>query len=253
MRQALPSDANGLSHKLQADMTIPTKTMPQLTVYRGFAVASCHVWSPFVNKLEARLRFAGVSYQIAMGSLQQAPRGKIPYLDIQDGGSHELLGDTGLITKRLVDDGVLLDFNADLTPTLRAQDLAIRALFEDKLSFFLARERWIDNFYTMRGGVLSSLPYIAQLLIGRLAHRAMVRTLHGQGAGRYTTEEASKFKLEVWESLNALLAESRSNTVAVAVRSQDPEAPFWVLGRSEPTEADATVYGFLAASLICDA
>jgi len=31
------------------------------------------------------------------------------------------------------------------------------------------------------------------------------------------------------------------------------DAPFWVLGRPEPTEADATVYGFVAASLVCTA
>ncbi|KAK5659768.1 hypothetical protein OQA88_979 [Cercophora sp. LCS_1] len=229
------------------------KSLPQLTLYRGFAVVGCHVWSPFVNKLETRLRIAGVSYRVEAGSMREAPRGKIPYVAIQDDAGSELLGDTTLIIRRLIDDKVLPDLSASLTPSQRAQDLAIRALLEDKLCPFLTRERWIDNYYTMRAGALAALPYLAQLVVGPLAYHGVTRTLYGQGAGRFTDAEAREFKREVWDSLAAILTEVRNGDAAVAARRDDPRAPFWVLGRAEPSEADATIYGFLAASLVCDA
>lgn len=114
------------------------KSPPRLTIYRGFAPRPCYVWSPFVNKLEARLRFAGVKYEIAAGNPRAAPRGKIPYLGVE--GSSELLGDSALITKKFIDEGYLTDLNAGLTPVERSQDLAIRALLEDKLYFYQVRD-----------------------------------------------------------------------------------------------------------------
>jgi len=115
---------------------------PQLnfTLYRGFTGSGAYVWSPFVTKLEARLRFAGLSYRVEAGSLGKAPRGKIPYLAIAkpDAGSQAptVLSDTALISQKLVEDGVLDDLNAKLSPTEKAHDLAIQALLEDKLYFY---------------------------------------------------------------------------------------------------------------------
>jgi hypothetical protein len=77
--------------------------------------------------------------------------------------------------------------------------------------------------------------------------------LHGQGVGRYTAEEARALKLEVWEEFEGLLRESRFKAGAGGGGGGGGKAPFWVLGGEEPTEADATVYGFLVASLVCTA
>jgi hypothetical protein len=109
----------------------------KLTVYRGFAVGNHYVWSPFVCKLEARLRLAGVPYSQAQGNPKSAPRGKIPYVDVaSDGRPSEQMGDTTLIIRSFIDNGVLTDLNAGLTPVLRAQDLAVKALLEDKVYFY---------------------------------------------------------------------------------------------------------------------
>ncbi|KAK1756471.1 hypothetical protein QBC47DRAFT_186891 [Echria macrotheca] len=233
---------------------MPPKTSPQLTIYRGFIFTGCHVWSPFVNKLETRLRLAGIPYRTAAGSMREAPRGKIPYLSIEDDdGNRSMLADTALITRDLVALGVLSDLNAGLSPAERAQDLAIRALLEDKLSFYLARERWVDNFYAMRAGALAALPWPVQIVVGQLAYRNVVKALYGQGTGRYTADEARAFKREIWEALSAVLVAARDGEVAVRARRRDPRAPFWTLGRAGPTEVDATVYGFVAASLVCTA
>lgn len=103
-----------------------------LIVYRGWRDPGKHVWSPFVVKLEARLRFAGVSYVAECGSTRTAPKGKIPYVDCSEGS----LGDSTLIFKQLIEWGQLPDLNAKLSPASKATDLALRALLEDKLYFY---------------------------------------------------------------------------------------------------------------------
>ena len=88
-------------------------------------------------------------------------------------------------------------------------------------------------------GPLATIPYPMRILIGYIVHSKITRTLHGQGVGRYTSEELSSLRQEAWSSLDDLLAE-HSNV--------NGRAP-WILGGKYPTEADACLYGFLAASL----
>lgn len=114
----------------------------KLTVYRGWLDRGQYVWSPFVTKLEARLRFAGIPYATEAGSTLTGPKGKIPYIEgrglrsLQDGPPIDAtLGDSTLIIKQFVEWGVLPDINAKRSPVSRAHDLAIRALLEEKLYF----------------------------------------------------------------------------------------------------------------------
>ncbi|KAL3471979.1 hypothetical protein BJX99DRAFT_236315 [Aspergillus californicus] len=231
-----------------------------LTLYRGWLEPNRYVWSPFVIKLEARLRFANIPYKTASGSVKTAPKGKIPYIEIPNGADTEdgvtQLGDSTLIIKDLVERGILPDLNSALSPADKAHDLALRALLEDKAYFYNTRERWTENYYTMRDHVLSSVPYPVRVIVGLLIHRGTVQTLHGQGTGRYTADEITLFRREVYEALNNLLVASRAkdNVNADTKGSTNgSKSPFWVLGGDEPSEADTTVYGFIISAFICDA
>ena len=108
----------------------------ELTLFRGWATTGVFVWSPFVTKVELRLREAGVKYSIASGSLSTAPKGKIPYIDLNTDGQGQSIGDSSLIIKHLIEADIVADVNRDLSPVTRAHDLAIRALLEDKLYFY---------------------------------------------------------------------------------------------------------------------
>ena len=116
------------------------QSQARLVLYRGWDQKK-HVWFPFVIKLEARLRFAGVPYRAEAGSPMKAPRGKIPYLDYQGSGDKEpvQLADSTVIIKDLVVNKVLPEINEKLSATTRANDLAIRALLEEKLYFYHVR------------------------------------------------------------------------------------------------------------------
>lgn len=106
---------------------------PPIILYRGWLDLGKHVWSPFVTKVEARLRFSNISYRTEAGSTRSAPNGKIPYIDFGDG---QMMGDSALIIKSLVEKNVLPDLNGRLEAGERALDLGLRALLEEKLYFY---------------------------------------------------------------------------------------------------------------------
>lgn len=112
-----------------------------IVLYRGWLEPGRYVWSPFVIKMEARLRFAGVPYETRQGSARSAPKGKVPYVELRDsnGEVSSTMGDSALILSHLVGEGILPDVNGSLDPSARLADLAIRALLEDKLYFYHVR------------------------------------------------------------------------------------------------------------------
>jgi glutathione S-transferase len=223
-----------------------TKEQPAITLYRGFDDRGKYVWSPFVTKLEFRLRTSSTPYKAAIGSPGGGPKGKIPYVEVTEPNQPaEWLSDSSLILQTLVSRGIADDLNAGLSPAQKGQDLAIRALLEDKLYFYTGHERWVKNYYTMRDHVLSSIPYLLRIVVGLLAYRGNVKKLHDQGAGRFSDGEIRGFVKEIWGGINGMLSESR--------RKAEKGRCFWVLGGEEPTEADATLFGFVTSTLVCEA
>ncbi|KAI0014484.1 hypothetical protein F4779DRAFT_13822 [Xylariaceae sp. FL0662B] len=237
------------------------RNKPDIIVFRGWKDTGKYVWSPYVTKLEARLRFAGLKYTTEAGSLRMAPQGKIPYVECrglspmptpivhqQSPESGVLLGDSTLIAKALTEWGILPDLNGALDPVKRSHDMGLVALLENKLYFYEGWERWIQNYYTMRDNVLWSIPYPLRVVIGLIVYRKNNAMFHAQGTGRFTPEEIGEFRREIWEGISALLAVSRSSS-----KSSGDVRPFWVLGGEQPTEADTCLFGFLVSALICTA
>jgi len=103
----------------------------------------------------------------------------------------------------------------------------------------------MENFYIMRDqGPLAAIPYPIRLFIGWMVYSKITRTLNGQGTGRYTAAELKSLRQEAWNSLDDLVAET-PNRGGHGIQ--------WILGGENPTEADACLYGFLAASLTSSA
>ena len=87
-----------------------------------------------------------------------------------------------------------------------------------------------------------------QVIVGALVYRKMHSTSYGQGTGRLSPGEIAELKKEVWDSIDALLAISKNQ-----MKKDGEDETFWMLGGNGPTEADTTLYGFVASSLVCDA
>ncbi|MBE7179761.1 MAG: glutathione S-transferase family protein [Terriglobus roseus] len=220
----------------------------RIILFRGWKDTGCYVWSPFVTKVELRFRLASLPYRVEEGKLSESPKGKIPHIAIAkprtDGPTR--LSDSSLIISRLVDDGELPEINAALEPIEAAFDLALRATLEEKLYFYHTRERWVENYYAMRDHILQALPYPVRVFVGLLIYRKTTATLHGQGTGRLSKEEMAQFRLEIWQSFDALLGEARKG-------QSDEQKPFWVMGKGDPTEADCALFSFITSVLICHA
>jgi hypothetical protein len=149
-RKTIPSLPRLTTTALPTIMSSHLKSPPAITLYRGFKGSGVYVWSPFVNKLEARFRLAGLPYLTDSGSPMQGPKGKIPYIGISTPESQtptRFLGDSTLIIAQLVEEGRLDDLNAKLSPMERVMDLAIRALLEDKLYFYQVRSHSFHSLF----------------------------------------------------------------------------------------------------------
>lgn len=133
-----------------------SSSQPSITLFRGFPSDARYTWSPFVNKLEARLRFGGLSYRRDEGSPVKAPRGKIPYVHLKTEGEPDtVLGDSKFIADTLVDAGVLLDLNSKLGPVEKAIDLSVRALLEEKVYWYgVSHEPFTHAFRSTQQRVL---------------------------------------------------------------------------------------------------
>ena len=105
----------------------------KITVYRDPGMNGAYTWSPFVAKLETRLRLAQLPYSVTEGSFSEAPKGKLPY--VRFGEEKEAVSDSTLIARTLIETGLVEDLNADLSAEKKAMDLAMRALLEDKLYY----------------------------------------------------------------------------------------------------------------------
>ena len=101
----------------------------------------------------------------------------------------------------------------------------------------------------MRSKVFGFMPYPMEVLIGWLTYRNFSATLYGQGTTRFSGEEITLFRKQIFESFNAMLVDSKRKSTK-GVTSDDP---FWLLGGVEPTEVDSVLYGFVCSALVCKA
>lgn len=106
-----------------------------------------------------------------------------------------------------------------------------------------------DNFYNQCDKALEAFSYPLRVLIGYMIHRSHTHTLHGQGTGRFSAEEARGFREEIWSTLNDMLEESRRNALQRG-SGNDNDACFWCLAGDRPTECDTAVFGSIISALV---
>lgn len=200
--------------------------MNEITLYQPPVAWGTPNLSPFCIKLESYLRMAGLPYEVKLAELKSAPKGKVPYVEI-DGN---VMGDSQFIIdylKRVVGDPL----DAKLTPEQLALGHTVRRMLEECTYWYIVYMRWVDEagwraytpvVETMVPRVVGSVPLQA-------LRQHMRQVLHAQGTGRHSTEEVQRLATADITALATLLGNK----------------PF-LLGDS-PTSFDATVYAFLVA------
>ncbi len=141
-------------------------------------------FSPFVVKVMALMRFAGLDFiekrQLSVG----APKDKLPFID--DGG--ETIADSTFIRFHF-EKNHGIDFDNSLSRQQKAQAWAIEKMCEEHLYWTMLHSRWmLDANFELGGSKLfDGLPVPVQPLIKWMVRRQFKRNLWGQGIGRHIT------------------------------------------------------------------
>jgi glutathione S-transferase len=184
--------------------------------------------SPFCAKLETYLRIAEIPYTVGAFSRSKAPKGKVPFVEID--GSY--LGDSQLIIeeleKRLVAEGKT-PLDADISARDHAIARMVRRTLEEGFYFVGLYQRWKrdDGYVLMKAAFKQFIPALAVPILRRMQRKK----LHEQGTGRHSYEEAMAIGACDLDALAELLG----------------DRPF-LLG-DKPRTIDCTAFGFLEATL----
>ncbi len=109
-------------------------------------------------------------------------------------------------------------------------------------------EWWSENTAAMRDfGPFASLPWGIRHLTGIAIGGFSWLMLYFQGTGRHKPDELKALRQE------AIAALSDYAEAAYAKSEKDSNRPFWILGGEKPTEADFTLFGYLAAVMVSKA
>jgi glutathione S-transferase len=182
--------------------------------------------SPFCTKLETYLRIAEIPYKLGKFSRGDAPKGKVPYVRLDD----KLIGDSQLIIheleKRLVAEG-----KPSLDAGMSAHDAAIghvmRRTLEEGFYFVGIYLRWhADDGYAETAREFKK--FVPGFVLP-LVRRAQRKKLHEQGTGRHTRDEIMQLGIADMDAAAELLGDK----------------PF-LLG-DHPRTVDCTLHAFLEA------
>ena len=174
----------------------------------------------FCIKLETYLRVSDTPYKTAPFKRSQAPKGKIPYVEL-DG---QLVGDSQLIIEKL-EQRSKQPLDAALPARDRASAQMIRRALEEGLYFIGLYIKWAiaDGYAITRDEMKQFVPGIALPIVRRVQRKK----LHAQGTGRHTHDE--------------IMAMGRADVDALAELVGD--GPF-VFGAT-PRTIDCTVFAFV--------
>ncbi|XP_025093629.1 failed axon connections homolog [Pomacea canaliculata] len=189
-------------------------------VGRGLHVPSA---SPFPLKLETFCRLAQIPYRVDH-SAQMSSKGKTPWM-MYNGRA---VADSQFCIEHLKAERDL-DLDLDLSPTLRAQARAFRALIEENLywtmcyELFILNPKRLDEVLPYRGPKMWLLKFFLS--------RVLRKELWNQGIGRHSDEEIWDIGRRDLNAISDFLAEKK-----------------FFLGDT-PTEVDCTVFGMMTQVL----
>ena len=201
-----------------------------ITLYQFHRIWNLPNASPFCMKVETYLRMAALPYDVKfINNPQQAPKGKLPYIQI-DGKSYP---DSELIIDELkMRFGDTLDQN--LTQEQRALATLIDHAFCERMYWLVVYLRWKDDtgWDIVKKGYFKQLPAPLKLFLPAMIRKKMIKALDYQGTGRHSLEEVIQLGCKTMDALLQILGEK----------------PYF-LG-DKPTSIDATAFAFIANLLM---
>ena len=187
--------------------------------------------SPFCLKIESFLREAQIAYEVAPfeggRSFAKAPKGKLPFIEDEDG---TIVGDSTLIIGRLSRlRGI--DMDAPLDDGQRCVSFAFRRMLDEHFYWVGVYSRWIDEpgWATIRQLFFARVPRPIRPFAAALTRRSIVSALRAQGTGRHSRDEIYALGGEDMQALSRLLGDDA-----------------YFFGAAQPTLLDIWAHAFVA-------
>lgn len=187
--------------------------------------------SPFVLKVDAYMRMAGIKFEsIARSSnLGKSPKGKLPFID--DNGS--IIADSQDIIVHLKKNPQQ-DLDHHLTDEQKAINYLVTKSLDENLYFILVYSRWMrdDTWPTIKQAFFGGMPFPLKQIVPNIARKQVIKNLKGQGIARHSNEEIQQLLHCSLKALTDLLGH---------------KAYFF---GDKPSSLDATAYGVLAGFIL---
>lgn len=163
--------------------------------------------SPFCLKVESFLRETKIAYETvpfdAKRSFARAPKGKLPYIEEEDGAP---LADSGFIIEHLSRSRAI-DLDASLDDHQRGVSVAFRRMLDEHFYWVGVYSRWFDEpgWSVIRQSFFAGISWPMRIFAIPLARRRMAGALRAQGIGRHSRDEIYALGTEDLRALSALL------------------------------------------------
>lgn len=181
--------------------------------------------SPFVVKVMTLCQMAGIDYETAQMSFEEAPKGKMPYISTNEG----LLGDSTFI--RFYFESLGHDFDAGYDTSDLAIGWVVEKLLEEHLYWAMVHTRWqVDNnFNKGPRHFFDMVPEAARETVMADVRAKLKNNLYAQGMGRHSRDEIARLAIKDVEAVKAILGDKK-----------------FILG-DRPCGYDASVHAFVWA------
>jgi len=166
------------------------------------------VQSPYTIKLWFCLKVAKVDFSLRyITNIAESPSNKIPFIFYRQ----ECLSDSHSIIRRLINDGILPNFDQWLPPQTKVQADLLRHSIEYVLYWSLVKQRWMDHWpKTKEVYFRSELPWFIYLFLPDIIFRtSMIRTLYGIGVSRYLPSQWEAIVEDTLNNLSILLGKNK--------------------------------------------
>jgi glutathione S-transferase len=193
--------------------------------------------SPFCSKLEIYLRMAGWKYTTKVGDSRKAPKGKLPFIEI-DG---QTISDSSDIIDALearADHPLGTPLDVGLPVADQAVGRAMQSMLEEHFYFVSAYNRWgKDEGWAQYQPVLkdfvkqAGVPNFAAGLVTGLIRRDVIKSIRNQGVGRHSEAQINAIGIKLLGAVADWLGDKP-----------------YMLGE-QPRTIDATAYAFLSGVL----
>jgi len=166
--------------------------------------------SPFVVKADVFLKMSGLEYKNISGirNMKKAPKGKLPYISVEDDKQSALVADSQAIIDYLTKQ-YQLPLDDHLTQEESAQAYLMTKSLDENLYWCLLYCRWnlTETWATVHKAFFSKMPFWLRVIVPTIYRRTVKKALYAQGMGRHSYDEVTDIADKSFKALANILAD----------------------------------------------